>query len=160
MNCIASYMSTRLGAQCNEQLATSSQLFARHQVEGIYCITPETCIAPFIRVNGLYAQYKYNTQYKMHSITRHRILLCDRRWRRVNVFRQQSTGFVNQFEWHTVNIATISFVHMFDRKQSQMDQPQPSTPVQSFYKGQTIFITGGTGFMGKVSTHSYHVNQK
>lgn len=25
------------------------------------------------------------------------------------------------------------------------------SPVQEFYKGQTIFITGGTGFMGKVN---------
>lgn len=25
------------------------------------------------------------------------------------------------------------------------------SPVQEFYKGQTILITGGTGFMGKVS---------
>lgn len=25
------------------------------------------------------------------------------------------------------------------------------SPVQEFYKGQTIFITGGTGFMGKVT---------
>lgn len=24
------------------------------------------------------------------------------------------------------------------------------TPVQEFYKGQSVFVTGGTGFMGKV----------
>lgn len=26
------------------------------------------------------------------------------------------------------------------------------TPIQEFYKGKTIFITGGSGFMGKVSS--------
>lgn len=28
------------------------------------------------------------------------------------------------------------------------------TPIQEFYKGKTIFITGGSGFMGKVSSNS------
>lgn len=31
-------------------------------------------------------------------------------------------------------------------------QPEQLTPVQEFYKGKTIFITGASGFMGKVCT--------
>lgn len=32
-----------------------------------------------------------------------------------------------------------------------MSESVQLTPIQQFYKGKTIFITGGSGFMGKVS---------
>lgn len=28
---------------------------------------------------------------------------------------------------------------------------EDKTPIQEYYKGKTIFITGGSGFMGKVA---------
>lgn len=34
------------------------------------------------------------------------------------------------------------------------------TPVQEFYKGKTIFITGGSGFMGKVSANRFREKRK
>lgn len=34
------------------------------------------------------------------------------------------------------------------------------TPIQEFYKGKTVFITGGSGFMGKVRKKSVCTNSK
>jgi Putative dehydrogenase domain of multifunctional non-ribosomal peptide synthetases and related enzymes len=30
------------------------------------------------------------------------------------------------------------------------NMPAPSTPVSEFYQNRSVFVTGGTGFMGKV----------
>lgn len=35
-----------------------------------------------------------------------------------------------------------------------MALPLALTPVQEFYKDQSVFVTGGTGFMGKVCINS------
>lgn len=42
------------------------------------------------------------------------------------------------------------FVVVFFSLQIKMSQNEQLTPVQEFYKGKTIFITGASGFMGKV----------
>lgn len=40
------------------------------------------------------------------------------------------------------------------------DKETGLTPVQEFYKGKTIFVTGGSGFMGKVSLFCSEYNKK
>lgn len=43
------------------------------------------------------------------------------------------------------------FSLFFSRSKMTVSFEEP-TPVQKYYKGKTIFITGGSGFMGKVSS--------
>lgn len=38
-----------------------------------------------------------------------------------------------------------------------MSKSEQLTPIQELYKGKTIFITGGSGFMGKVILRSYSI---
>lgn len=39
-----------------------------------------------------------------------------------------------------------------------MSKPEQLTPIQELYKGKTIFITGGSGFMGKVKIIAIECN--
>lgn len=56
--------------------------------------------------------------------------------RTVNVYNKQNVfNFIFQKTIFNINMS---------------DTGMNLSPVQEFYKGQTIFITGGTGFMGKV----------
>lgn len=44
--------------------------------------------------------------------------------------------------------ATTGSTEMY--KNVNESTPEDDTPVQKFYRGSNVFITGGTGFMGKI----------
>lgn len=53
--------------------------------------------------------------------------------------------------YYSVILLTFFFAALSVSFNSKMSESNKLTPVQEFYKGKTLFITGGSGFMGKVS---------
>lgn len=52
------------------------------------------------------------------------------------------------FRFFEMAPATTASTEMY--KNTNESAPEDDTPVQKFYRGTNVFITGGTGFMGKI----------